>query len=157
MIEFRFSEDLSKRLAAAEKALVDFTPAMAAIADLMRSDAVIAFETETGPDGLRWKPSRRAIEEGGLTLTDTGHLRQSITAVSDNRSATIGTNLIYAAIHQNGGRITPRSGRALRTPAGPRGAVNMPARPFLGFSPASVGAIEDILGRHIAKAMGAPA
>lgn len=149
MIEFTFSDTLTPRLKAAQRASVDFTPAMAAIADLMRSDAVLAFETETGPDGKRWKASQRAISDGGLTLTDSGNLRQSIVAASDARSAIIGTNLIYAAIHQFGGPVRGR--QSSRNQNVPRARV-MPARPFLGFSPTTVEAIEDVLGRHITRA-----
>jgi phage virion morphogenesis protein len=152
MLEFTFSDTLSPRLAAAGRALVDFTPAMKTIADFMRSQAVLNFENETGPDGRKWQPSQRAIADGGLTLTDRGHLRQSITAASDATSAIAGTNLIYARIHQFGGRIQAKPGKALNTPFGPRGAVTMPARPFLGFSAGDVIAIENILGDHITRA-----
>lgn len=152
MLDFTFTNTFSPKLAAAQRALVDFTPAMGTIADYMRSQVVLNFETETGPDGKKWQPSQRAIADGGLTLTDRGHLRQSITAASDATSAIVGTNIIYARIHQTGGRITAKPGKALNTPFGPRGAVTMPARPFLGFSPADVIAIETILGDHITRA-----
>ncbi len=152
MIDFKFTDTFSPKLAAAQRALVNFTPAMATIADYLGSQAVLRFETETGPDGRKWQPSQRAIADGGLTLTDRGHLRQSITAASDASSAIVGTNLIYARIHQFGGRIKAKPGRALNTPFGPRGAVTMPARPFLGFSAGDVAAIETILGDHITRA-----
>lgn len=152
MLNFAFSDSFSPKLALAQRAMIDFTPAMATIADYMRSQAVLNFEDETGPDGKKWKPSQRAIEQGGLTLTDRGHLRQSITAASDATSAVAGTNLIYARIHQKGGRITAKEGSALNTPFGPRAAVTMPARPFLGFSAADVVHIEQVLADHIIRA-----
>jgi phage virion morphogenesis protein len=153
VIELTLSDDLTARLEAGAKAAVDFTVPMAAIADLMRSETVLNFETERGPDGTPWLPSQRAREDGGLTLTDTGHLRQSITAASDAGSAIIGTNLIYAAIHQDGGTIRPKTKRALKTPFGPRGSVTMPARPFVGFGPPLVADIEAILVAHLDGAM----
>lgn len=156
MLNFVFSDTLTPRLAKARKALVDFTPAMRLIADLMRTQTAERFDAETGPDGVRWKPSQRAIEDGGLTLTKSGELSLSIVAASDATSAVAGTNKIYAAIHQFGGRITPRAGKkALRTPFGPRGAVTMPARPFLGFSPQDVVEIEGVLERHLIKSFAA--
>lgn len=158
MIELSLSDGLTARLQAGAKAAVDFTVPMAAIADLMRSEAVLNFESETGPDGTRWQPSQRATEDGGLTLTDTGHLRQSITAASDAGSAIAGTNLIYAAIHQFGGTIRAKGAaaggsRALRTPFGPRASVSMPARPFLGFGPGLAAEIEGILAAHLDQAL----
>ena len=160
MLDFTFTDTLSARLDAGAKAAVDFTPAMGAIADYMRSTTLERFETETGPDGKRWKPSQRAINDGGLTLTDSGALRLSIGAESDATSAVAGTNLIYAAIHQFGGTIRAKPGAggrrgALRTPFGPRGSVTMPARPFLGFSPEDVTEIETVLTQHIQKALDA--
>ena len=55
----------------------------------------------------------------GIPLNDTGALRQSIDELSDNDTALVGTNMVYAAIHQFGGW----SGRNRK--------VYIPARPFL--------------------------
>lgn len=80
------------------------------------------------------------------TLRDTGTLAKSIrvVAATDDR-VTIGSDRVYAAIHQLGGRtrahiIRPTGGRkALRIPGiGFRKSVkhpgsNVPARPFLPF------------------------
>lgn len=162
MLDFTFSESLSARLERGARAAVDFTVPMRAIADYMRTAAVERFDDERGPDGTPWKPSQRALADGGLTLTDRGHLRQSITAASDATSAIAGTNLIYAAIHQFGGTIRAKGAagggaRALRTPFGPRGSVTLPARPFLGFSPVDAAEIEAILTDHLDSALGAGA
>ena len=153
MLDFTFTDRLTPRLQAGLKAAVDFTPAMRTIADIMRTQTLERFEAETGPDGVRWKPSQRALEDGGLTLTDTGHLKQSITAASTATSAVVGTNLLYAAIHQFGGSIRAKTQKALKTPFGPRGAVNMPARPFVGFGPADIAEIEAVLDNHLARAL----
>ena len=55
----------------------------------------------------------------GIPLNDTGALRQSIDELSDNDTALVGTNMVYAAIHQFGGW------------AGRNNKVFIPARPFL--------------------------
>lgn len=55
----------------------------------------------------------------GIPLNDTGALRQSIDELSDNDTALVGTNMVYAAIHQFGGW------------AGRNRKVYIPARPFL--------------------------
>lgn len=160
MLDFTFSDSLSARLEAGAKAAVDFTVPLRAVADYMRTAAVERFKNEDAPDGTPWLPSQRAITDGGMTLTDRGHLRDSIVAASDATSAIAGTNLIYAAIHQFGGTIRAKGAagggaRALRTPFGPRGSVTIPARPFLGFSPVDVAEIEAMLTDHLGTALGA--
>ena len=150
MLDITFTDTLTARLEAGVRASVDFTPVMGAIADTMRSNAVLNFESETAPDGARWKPSQRAIEDGGLTLTDTGQLRQSITAASDATSAIAGTNLVYAAIDQFGG---PSRGRqSARSQNVPKARV-MPARPFMGFGDEDVVEIGRMLEDHLDRAM----
>lgn len=149
MLDFVFTDTLTARLEAAAKAATDFTPAMAAIADYMRSAVVLNFESESGPDGTAWQKSQRAIDDGGLTLTDTGHLRQSITAANDATTAIAGTNLVYAAIHQLGGSVRRR--QSSRHQNVPKPNI-FPARPFLGFGPDDIGAIESIIAGHLDRA-----
>lgn len=150
------SEDgLSAALDRMIAAVEDWTPAMTAIAGLMESHTRLRFETGQGPDGQAWTPSQRVLAEGGRTLVDSSALLSSIAATSDATSAAVGTNLVYAAIHQQGGTIRPRTGsgrRALKTPFGPRAAVNMPARPFLGFGRAEREDIPQILADHVRAA-----
>ena len=94
------------------------------------------FETETDPTGKRWEPSIRAEEEGGKTLTDTARLRQSITHLAASDSVRVGTNVIYAGVHQGGATIRGKNG-PLRFQLPGLGIVFaeeviIPARPFLG-------------------------
>jgi phage gpG-like protein len=83
-----------------------------------------------------------------LILQDTGRLKNSIAyrPASSPQGATqliIGSNLIYARIHQLGGIIRPRTAKALRFPIStPQGiqwitkkSVTIPARPYLVFRP----------------------
>lgn len=96
------------------------------------------FETETGPDGRRWDPSIRAEFEGGKTLTDSARLRQSIAHVATRDRVEIGTNVIYAGVHQKGATIAGRGGPlTFRLPGGlgfvSPFEVTIPARPFLGI------------------------
>ena len=81
------------------------------------------FERERGPGGKPWLKSARAIADGGRTLTDTGRLRGSIahTVTDGGRAVEVGSNVLYAAIHQFGGR----AGRGRR--------VTLWARPYLGI------------------------
>jgi len=76
------------------------------------------FATSTAPDGGAWKPVKR----GGRPLVDQGILVGSITHAAGAKQVEVGTNLVYGAIHQFGGR------------AGRGHSVNIDARPYLGLS-----------------------
>jgi phage virion morphogenesis protein len=65
----------------------------------------------------------KAAWSGRLVLTDTGRLRRSIYATAGGDSLTLGTNVIYAALHQFGGQ----AGRGKK--------IFIPARPYLLFQP----------------------
>lgn len=106
---------------------------------LLVTSTVRRFERETGPDGMPWQPSQRALAEGGQTLTDKGLLRGSITHVARRDGVDVGTNVIYGAIHQFG------SGD-LERPTG------IPARPFLGLDDTDAHAVERLVGRLIENA-----
>ena len=116
------------------------------------------FEREETPEGAKWPASLRAIVEGGRTLTDTGRLMQSITHEASDSGVAVGTNVLYAAIHQFGGKITAKTGKGLVFKgAGDqwvrKQSVTIPARPFLGLDDedeAEITAIaEDWLGRAV--------
>ena len=130
----------------------------------LETSTVHRFKTETAPDGTPWKPSLASYSRGparggagnpdrGQTLTATGRLRASITRIVGEDVLRVGTNVVYAAIHQFGGKtpprtIRPRDRKALAWPgaAHPVRAVRhpgskIPARPFLGISPGDERAI----------------
>lgn len=96
------------------------------------------FETETDPDGNPWPASLRALAEGGRTLTDTARLVSSLTHEASESSVAVGTNVVYAAIHQTGGVIRARTGAGLRFRGPGNGgwvtkqSVTIPRRAFLG-------------------------
>lgn len=54
----------------------------------------------------KWKKSIRAKESGGQTLVDTARLKNSITMQVEGKKLTVGTNVVYAAIHDFGGKIS---------------------------------------------------
>ena len=90
---------------------------------------------------------------GKKILTDSGRLQNSITYKSRGRSLVIGTNLIYARIHQKGGVIKAKPGKALRIPLGDgrvifRKQVTIPARPFLLIKPKDPAAIGEALSAY---------
>lgn len=103
------------------------------------------FGTSTGPDGQRWQPnaastvlaaiarmgSKARLKNGNLSkkaqktlagkkvLVDTGSLARQFEVTATANSVTVSNSMIYAAIHQFGGK------------AGRGKSVTIPARPFL--------------------------
>lgn len=120
--------------------VADLRPLMEAIGQTLESSAVQRFETETAPDGSRWKPSQRARESGGKTLTDSARLKQSLTYVASADQVEIGSNVIYAGVHNDGAVIRAKNGGRLRfrLPGGlgfrSVEQVILPKRTFLGVS-----------------------
>lgn len=91
------------------------------------------FETETAPDGTRWKTlsqttrdlrSKKYGNAPTTILRASGDLMNSINMQASDTDVRIGSSLIYAAIHQFGGD----AGRGKK--------VTIPARPYLGLSAA---------------------
>lgn len=137
--------------------LTDMTPINEEIAALGESSTRLRFRTATAPDGTPWKPSLRATVSGGRTLTKDGHLSGSISARHGRDFAEWGVNRIYAAIHQFGGTIRAKNGKALRFALAGGGfatvkSVTMPARPFLGLSDDDKADIADLIARRLAAA-----
>lgn len=95
------------------------------------------FETEKDVDGTPWPKSIRVLTEGGKTMTDTSALAGSITWEASDTGVAVGTNVIYAAIHQLGGTIEAKTPGGLRFAVGGGFAVvqsvTMPKRSFLGL------------------------
>jgi len=121
------SLDASPALAAlrgVRERLANLSPVMAAIGEAVVSQAQDSFENQASPAGVPWKSSLRAEREKGQTLVDTGGLRSSVNyqvgmELGGGAHVEVGSGLVYAAIHQLGGR----AGKGLR--------VLLPARPYL--------------------------
>jgi len=133
----------------------DLTPLMDEIGASLVSSVQHRFEGGRGPGGVAWPQSGRAKAEGGQTLIDRGHLRDSITHRPGRDQVEIGTNLVYAGIHQFGGRIQAKSAAALKFRIGDRWiskkAVDIPARPFLGVDDEDAAEISAIVGDWLAE------
>lgn len=112
-------------------------PALAEIGAALLTSTQRHFEDEAGPDGAGWEPSARARTDGGTTLRDTGRLYQSLTYVVHQHAVEVGTNTLYAAIHQLGGD------------AGRGHSVHLPARPFLGLDAEDERGIRAIVNDHL--------
>lgn len=118
-----------------------------ALAESVRTSTRERFKTEKSPEGKQWKKSIRASQNGGVTLTKSAGLKNSIKSTSDGSGFAVGTNKIYAKTHQFGedGRkitIKAKTSKGLIFKIGDQWIrkkqvvikVNIPARPFLGLS-----------------------
>ncbi len=76
-----------------------------------------SFTTKKG----NWSQKGQKALAGRKILTDTARLRRSINYVAGGRFLQVGTNVVYAAIHQFGGQ----AGRGKK--------VTLPPRPYLMF------------------------
>lgn len=125
-IEIKVNDAELRGLATILAQLGRLKPALADIGEIVREQATMAFENEKSPGGAAWRPSLRAMgrgrgkkgKAGGKTLSDTGLLKK-IDVSTMPEAVMVGTNVVYAAIHQFGGQ----AGRGRR--------VKLPARPYL--------------------------
>lgn len=145
-------------------------PAMAEIGRVLKASTQLRFRAQQGPDGQAWIPSNRASIESGQTLRLSGRLRNSITFQVGEREVVVGTNVVYAAVHQFGRReiatvqehtrrVTQAFGRKLNFPvfATVRAHARLaftPRRPFLGFSQEDRADILDLLSEHLRRLAG---
>ena len=94
-------------------------------------------EEKRGPDGKAWKPwseetARRRSGTQSLLFYE-GHLAGSIDHEVAGDEVRVGSGLVYAAIHQFGGK------------AGRGRQVEIPARPYLGLSDENRDEIEAVV------------
>lgn len=143
------ARQIEREMLALVNAGEDLTEFNGALGLILESNTIDRFDRETDPAGKKWKPSQRAIDEGGKTLTDSARLKSSITYEADGRSIRVGTNVAYARVHQEGFSGTQKVRTHKRTmsqvfglklqtpievivPAFER-EMNMPVRAYLGF------------------------
>lgn len=87
----------------------NMSPVMRMISQELALQTEKNFAAEGRPKWLGIKP--RKGREGGHILQDTGQLAASISHSHDSLSATVGSNKVYAAIHQLGG-VTHHAARS---------------------------------------------
>lgn len=119
------------------------------------------FDAGEGPGGVAWKPSHRAKSGEGKTLIGlsmAGGLMGSVAYEADESGVRWRSNMIHARIHQLGGVIKPKNGKALVFKVGGdtifAGSVTIPARPYLGVDAEDEAMIEDIAADAIDAAFG---
>ncbi|WP_448339732.1 phage virion morphogenesis protein [Desulfovibrio piger] len=129
-----------KALSKAGHKLGDTQALMESVGEALVSDTKKRFDAKKDPEGTPWKPSRRALEKGGKTLTNSGRLRRSIDYAATSDKVMVGSNLAYARIHQLGGKT------------GKGHKVDMPARPYLGVSKEDMEEVRETMADFLAGA-----
>jgi phage virion morphogenesis protein len=148
------------------RGLKDRRPLMKALAADMADAVEENFKQEGRPAWLGWSPSYARRRKGGKILQKSGRLASSIVPWSSNTVALVGTNVKYAAIHQEGGTITiPSRSQQAYYRQGKNGQVGnrfvkksranysewhtlpeytitMPARPFLTLADTDITTLE---------------
>jgi phage virion morphogenesis protein len=126
------------------------------IGELVVRQTRARFAQQIGPNGEAWKalnPEYAAAKKGPGILRESGQLAASIIWQLDGDNLRIGTNKVYGAIHQFGGKIVPRTAGALMFRIGGRlviaKAVTIPARPYLGISASDASAIIEVIEDHV--------
>ena len=118
------TQELQRELEKLIEKAIDRRPLMRNIAGIMHAAVEENFAEEGRPKWvpLHQKTIKARQKKGywpGQILQQTGRLAASISTYSDNDKAVVGTNVVYAAIHQFGGK----AGRGRK--------ANIPARPYL--------------------------
>lgn len=151
-------EQVLENFARLERAMGNTTPVMNAIGTGLVSSTTKRFVSQTDPDGVTWAAVNDEYAEGkknSRILTESGRLRDSITHKASRDAVLVGSNVIYAAIHQFGGVINAKSGGRLSFFIGGKLArptsVTMPARPYLGISKDDENMIGDVIKGFVTR------
>lgn len=169
------ADAVRERLREISARVSNMSPIMKAIGERVVEQTRRRFEKGgPAPDGTPWAKPKTPNPKRIRTLTVSGQLRDSIRFQMINANeVAIGTNKVYAAIHQFGGEITqgarselfqrnryvrgPKKGSFKKGSVAGRGLtfkgreINIPARPFLGLSKQDSDDIVSLINNIIAE------
>jgi len=164
VIKMDGADAVRERLRGISARVSNLSPIMRAIGDRVVEQTKRRFEAGgPAPDGTPWKSPKTPNPKRIRTLTVSGHLRDSMHfELRGQNTVVIGSNRVYAAIHQLGGTtkahiIRPRNKGGLFWPGAkhPMKSVRhpgsvIPARPFLGLSTANSNELLGLINEYIA-------
>lgn len=138
-----------KQLESFEK--MDFKRMHKQVGEALVSNTQLRFMDQQTPEGIPWRPTQR----GGHILNKRGLLSSSVTYRATDKLVEVGTNSIYAAIHQFGGVIKAKNKKFLKfkTSRGwvQKKKVRITARPFIGISKEDQQDIETIFQNEVKR------
>jgi phage virion morphogenesis protein len=162
---------VTRRLKRMTDGLLNLRPAFKSIGEYMVRETELRFDAQEDPEGNAWEdlaPATWRSKKHAKILTEKSNLRSRIVYRAGSESVRIGTNVVYAAVHQFGldeqvnvsghrrkvksrdvksGRKKTASGVSFVT-AHLRKA-HIPARPYLGANDDNRKEIVDILLKHL--------
>ena len=149
-----------------ERYATNATPLLRAVGLGLVRTTRARFRSATDPDGRPWhplNPDYAADKRGPGILRESGMrggLMGSITSQASGRQVIVGSNKVYAAVHQFGATIKPKGAKALMFRIGGRfvmaRSVTIPARPYLGFGPKDREVALRVVGVLIERALRVP-
>lgn len=146
----------------------NLSPIMRVVGRLVRDSVVRNFEAGGRPE--RWLPTKKKGKKSGImTLIESHRLMNSITSKGYPDRAEVGTNVVYAAIHQFGGTIqrkarvlafknkggflsksaASRRKTSVRIAVGKAHETKIPARPFLMVQDKDWTEIKSVINNYI--------
>lgn len=131
------AEDIGRAMLRLQLHMRDMRPMLKEIGASLLTSTQRRFEDEQGPDGTPWPSTQR----GGHILRESGRLYQSLTYAVGAGQVEVGTNTVYARIHQLGGR----AGRGRK--------VTIKPRPFLGLDTEDRREVMDIVNDYIREVL----
>lgn len=144
---------LDKAVENAIKKMADKRELLTLCGEVLIDGTLQRFRDEEAPDGTKWAPTRR----GGKILTDSAGLQRSIDSAVTSDSVYVGTNKVYAAPHQFGAVIKPKSGKTLKFKTADGNwvsvkQVTIKKRAFLGISKKDKEALVETMNDYLADA-----
>lgn len=153
-------KDVNQALHALQEKVINLRPMLLKIGELLQESTEDRLNSGKNfdPTGKPWVTLQPWYQEQkkrnqGKILSLNGHLADSINHdVINGNTVIVGTNKEYAAIHQFGGVIRPKTAKALNVGGRAVKKVTIPARPFLGVSNQDKENILDAVLDHMAAA-----
>lgn len=177
MLKFNIQSDVVVNVLSRAEATLDNPNAMYKdMGEYLESVHKDRFKTSTAPDGSKWQPNSEmtylnilgkqhvnkdgALNRKGINrvmskrvLVGDGTLMNSIHYQVSGDLLLVGSNLIYAAIHQFGGTIKPKNKKVLSWKVGDVSIfakqVVIPKREWLGISIADEAELTNIVEDHV--------
>jgi phage virion morphogenesis protein len=153
---------VQKLLAKAALSSEDRARLLGGIGVEMEAQTQERFDTQQSPEGASWKAlaqktldyyASKGLLGARSILVGEGYLRDSITSevTGGAWAVLVGATMEYAAVHQFGAEIKPKSAKALFVPGyGYLMKATIPARPYLGVSADDTKAIESAVAAFLA-------
>lgn len=131
------AQAIGRALVGLQLRMRDLRPVLREIGASLLTSTQRRFEDEQAPSGAPWAPILRS----GAILRDSGRLYQSLTYAVGQSQVEVGTNVVYARIHQLGGK----AGRGRK--------VTIKPRPYLGLDDADRRELLEIVNDYVRGAL----